>query len=323
MRRPLPLGLLSLLALADCRARHRPSDDVAPAGEVAPDASTVYESSGDIVSVASDRTYLSAKTIRNGVTQDGGDVIVRFDRDTRHLYANPAFAAATGLAVETVRGRRLHEVAHPPELVRVLAQTLASVFAERRPRTIEFDYPTPTGPRHFESRILPEPAPGESIATCLTVSRDITERVRAAAALGQSEARYRTLIEAALVGIVVHQAGVVRYANPAAIELFGYEDAREVLGTLQWESCIAPAFRQQLQARAAAAFRGETTPLHPGWELVRRDGSLRWAQSSVAAIEWDGTPALLSFIRDITELRAATDRQAALEEQLRLSLIHI
>lgn len=47
-----------------------------------PDASTVYESSGDIVSVAQDRTYLSAKTLRNGVVQDGGDVLVRFDPKT-------------------------------------------------------------------------------------------------------------------------------------------------------------------------------------------------------------------------------------------------
>lgn len=47
-----------------------------------PDASTLYESSGDIVSVAQDRTYLSAKTLRNGVVQDGGDVLVRFDPKT-------------------------------------------------------------------------------------------------------------------------------------------------------------------------------------------------------------------------------------------------
>ena len=104
------------------------------------------------------------------------------------------------------------------------------------------------------------------------------------------------------MGIVVHQAGIVRYANPAAIELFGYEEAREVLGTLQWESCIAPAYREQLQARTAAVLRGETTPLHPGWELVRRDGSRRWAQSNATMIEWDSSPALLSFILSLIHI---------------------
>ncbi|MBK8218599.1 MAG: hypothetical protein IPK71_33120 [Myxococcales bacterium] len=46
------------------------------------DASTTYESSGDIVSVGQDRTYLSAKTYRGGSEVDGGDVIVRFDPKT-------------------------------------------------------------------------------------------------------------------------------------------------------------------------------------------------------------------------------------------------
>jgi len=36
VRRPLPFGPIALLTLADCRARHRPPDDVAPAAEVAP-----------------------------------------------------------------------------------------------------------------------------------------------------------------------------------------------------------------------------------------------------------------------------------------------
>jgi hypothetical protein len=47
-----------------------------------PDASTTYESSGDVVSVGADRTYLSAKTLKGGITQDAGDVIVRFDPKT-------------------------------------------------------------------------------------------------------------------------------------------------------------------------------------------------------------------------------------------------
>ena len=46
------------------------------------DASTTYESSGDIVSVGADRTYLSAKTFKSGFPVDGGDVLVRFDPKT-------------------------------------------------------------------------------------------------------------------------------------------------------------------------------------------------------------------------------------------------
>jgi len=62
---------------------------------------------------------------------------------------------------------------------------------------------------------------------------------------------------------------------------------------------------------------GAHSPPHPGWQILRKDGSCRWVQSSVTRVEWDGADAVLSFIRDITELRDAADRQSALEEQLR------
>ena len=152
--------------------------------------------------------------------------------------------------------------------------------------------------------------------TRTALAERIAERDKAAAALRRSETRYRSLIESALVGIVVHQDGLVRYANPSALQLFGYE-GETVVDRIRWETCVDPAIRTELDARCAAALRGETPPPHAGWPLLRRDGTRRWAQSSIAAIEWDGRPALLCFLRDITELRTATERQAALEDQLR------
>ncbi len=145
----------------------------------------------------------------------------------------------------------------------------------------------------------------------------VAERTAATEALRHSESRYRTLIEAALVGVVVHQNNLVRFANPAALAIFGYDSAADFVDRVRWEAFADSAVREELAARCAAALRGEIPPLHPGWQLLRRDGARRWVQSSVTAIEWDGRPALLSFVRDITELRAATERQSDLEEQLR------
>jgi len=153
--------------------------------------------------------------------------------------------------------------------------------------------------------------------TRTSLAQRIAERAETAAALKRSEARYRSLIESALVGIVVHQGGIVRFANRSALQLFGYKAEETSTSSITWDTCVAPDDRAKLEARAAAALRSEPQPLHPGWQAIRRDGSRRWVQSSIAAIEWDGRPAILCFIRDITELRAATERQASLEDQLR------
>jgi PAS domain S-box-containing protein len=152
--------------------------------------------------------------------------------------------------------------------------------------------------------------------TRIALAQRIAERAETAAALQRSEVRYRNLIESALIGIVVHQDGIVRFANRSARQLFGYSN-EDFTTTIPWDICVTPEDHAQLEARAAATLRGAPQPLHPGWQAIRRDGSRRWVQSSVATIEWDGQPAVLCFIRDITDLRAATERQASLEDQLR------
>jgi two-component system, cell cycle sensor histidine kinase and response regulator CckA len=145
----------------------------------------------------------------------------------------------------------------------------------------------------------------------------IAEREQSRRKILESEERYRTLIESSIVGIVVLQDGRVGYANPAALQVCGYQTAAEVLARSDWMEFAAPEVRNELRARVQAVLGGTNLPPHPGWEILRKDGSRRWVQSSYALVKWAGADAVLCFIRDITELREAADRQSALEGQLR------
>ena len=251
------------------------------------------------------------------LAENSPDTIVRYDREARYLYANPAFATATGLLPAKVTGRRIAEFGFSAEHVALWERTVDRVFASGQSITVEFDFKTPAGLRRFESRAIPEIAADGAIASALVVSRDITDRVASERALHQSEERYRTLIECAIVGIVVHQDGHLRYANPAALQMFGYQTAAEFPWQSDWSEFIAPTFRHEMRSQTEAVLGGAHVPSHPGWQILRKDGSHRWVQSSPTRVEWEGGDAVLSFIRDITELREAADRQSALEEQLR------
>ena len=109
-------------------------------------------------------------------------------------------------------------------------------------------------------------------------------------ALRASEARFRNVIGANADGVVVTcREGVIGYVNPAAAALLG-----RPAGVL-----IGHAF-------GIPIVPGATTEV----DIPRADGPPRVAELRVVETEWDGAPALLASLRDVTERKQ-------LEEELR------
>jgi PAS domain S-box-containing protein len=145
----------------------------------------------------------------------------------------------------------------------------------------------------------------------LATARDATHRRRAEERLRESEARYRGLVEGSIQGVLIHQDGKIRYANPACARLFGYDNSAGLLD-LDWQVLVAPEHRPALAARVEACLRGEEVAAHPGWQGVRRDGTRIWLESIVSPMSWRDRSAAVAFLNDITGRKQ-------LEEQLRQS----
>jgi PAS domain S-box-containing protein len=134
-------------------------------------------------------------------------------------------------------------------------------------------------------------------------------------ALQKSERDYRHLIEHAGQAIYVVQDGLLRLVNPRGLELAGYPE--EELLNQQFTRFVHPDDRALLRDRFRKRMAGEDVPSRYPFRVQRKDGTVRWVELNVVAIAWDGNPAILNFLSDITEQKLAEDALKESEERYR------
>ena len=120
------------------------------------------------------------------------DVVIRFDREGRHLYVSPPMEAISGKPTAYFIGRTHAELGAPPELAELFRAALQRVFADAGQQRIEFEGDVPAGRRAYEAVLTPEYGAGGAVETVLAIARDVTERREQEARI----AHYRDELEA-------------------------------------------------------------------------------------------------------------------------------
>jgi PAS domain S-box-containing protein len=91
-----------------------------------------------------------------------------------------------------------------------------------------------------------------------------------------SEARYQSIVEGSLQGIIIQQDGRIVYANAAMARLFAYSSPSELIGLSPFEDLIDEEDLSEFRSRTAAVYNGEKVTPHPGWRARRRDRKDVW-----------------------------------------------
>jgi PAS domain S-box-containing protein len=282
------------------------------------------------------------------------DIIARFDRELRHIYVNPVVEHATGIPAARFIGKTNEEMGMSAELCSFWAETMNKVITTGQPDKFEFDFQTPDGMKFYQSYIVPEFSADGLVETILAITRDITEQRRAEHdlrktldeldmrihektakleeankklsleiderkrienAMRDSRQRYKSLIESANECIFVAQDSMLKFVNPAFVKIIGYSELE--LTAKPFIKFIHPEDRDMVSERHKRRMRGEKFPSRYEFRMVNREGTTKYVELDSVMIQWDGKPAVLGFINDITERNRAEKKLKESEEKYR------
>lgn len=151
----------------------------------------------------------------------------------------------------------------------------------------------------------------------LSLSRQVAER--SAAALTESEKRFRRLVESNIFGVASGDfQGKVHYANDYFLQLTGYEREDLRSGGLHWDS-LTPAEFLPLDLQAAVELKkhGMAAPFEK--QYIRKDGTRVPILIGGALLADPNTPQpeIIAFILDLSDRKAAQEALRWSEQRYR------
>jgi PAS domain S-box-containing protein len=248
------------------------------------------------------------------------DAIYVKDDTCRKTLANPADVRNMGASSEAEVLDKTDFDFYPHDLAAAFYADDQCVIQSGRPvlnREEMISLPDGTRGWQLTSKVAVRDSTGQVVGL-VGIGHDITERKRGEEALSESEEKYRDVVERANDGITIIQDGMVQYANARLVEMWG-GTVEEVIGT-PFTRYIHPDEMPKVLDLYKRRMAGEDFPAIYETVLRHRDGSKAYAELNGGKITFQGRPADLVIVRDITERKRAEEevrRQAARLEALR------
>jgi PAS domain S-box-containing protein/putative nucleotidyltransferase with HDIG domain len=234
-------------------------------------------------------------------------------QDGKVVFLNPTTAIVTGYSNKEFVSRPFVDFIHQDDRNMVMERYVRRLNGEDIPRRYSFRILHKNGGfRWVELDTVLINWKGRPAT--LNFLTDITERKRVEETLQKSEERYRSLVENADEAILVIQDGIIKFVNTRAIESFGYS-VQEFLSIPVFE-LVHPEDRNAVIERYLQKINGDTTPTRHTYRSILKGGHIAWIEISSVLIDWEGRPATLNLITDITERKQAEEKLRESQERL-------
>ncbi|MEW6440244.1 MAG: sigma-54-dependent Fis family transcriptional regulator [bacterium] len=231
-----------------------------------------------------------------------------FDEHLRFLGWNKNLETVSGYTGEEVRTRRVPDMFQGESRAQI-ERGIRESFASGE-SLVEAEVATKDG------RSVPYAFTGvcariDDKSYILGMGTDLSELKQTESALRESEALYRMLAERMTVGVILYDRSQVLFANNALASMFGFQNARELLGR-EIDNVPFEGFERSLLRLFQVLDQDDSKEKFFETCWLTRAGREIWIEAQASLIRWKQLPTILLTARDKTEAKL---REISMQEE--------
>ncbi len=254
------------------------------------------------------------------LSENSQDFIMRYDKEHRHTYANPACLRVSGITSEQFIGKTHRELGFPPDLCTLWESAIDKVFATGQSYSETFAWTGVDGEVILDWRLFPEKDAGGSVVSVLGVSRDITDRKKADDALRESEERFKHISK--LIPDFAYSCKkapngefAIDWITGAPEQITGYT-TDEIKEMTCWKFLVIDEDIPVFEKNVTGLSPGE--PVRCELRIRRKDGGIMWLSSYAKCVTDQKEPGYLCLYggcQDITVRKRAEEALGFIHEK--------
>jgi two-component system, sensor histidine kinase and response regulator len=241
------------------------------------------------------------------------NAVVITDREGHLEWVNEGFTRISGFRIEEVRGHRPGEVLQGPLTDLATVQRIREALQAKRSFSEEIlNYHKEGHPYWLSISVTPVFDHTGELVRFIAIESDVSERKQSEAALRESEARMRAILNTAVDGIItIDEWGKIETINPAAAAIFGYQP-EELTDQNVRVLMPEPHRRRHHQYIENYLTAGQPKVIGTGREVVgqRKNGELFPLYLAVSEVPLPGRRLFTGILRDITTVKQAEETLA-------------